>query len=103
MAKHTKITPSVATTVFERDGRKCIVCGDGRGLPNSHIVRRSQGGRGVVKNIVTHCLECHRKYDSYDKPTRAKTREYIIEKYPDWTEEEVTYHRYTKDGIKSDY
>ncbi len=103
MSKHTAIPKWVSVAVWKRDNEHCIVCGSPHAMPNSHIVRRSQGGRGVPENIVTHCPECHRLYDSYDKEVRKITMDYIMKLYPDWTEEGVTYHRYKEDGSKSDY
>ncbi len=103
MSKHTAIPKWVSVAVWKRDNEHCIVCESPHAMPNSHIVRRSQGGRGVPENIVTHCPECHRLYDSYDKEVRKITMDYIMKLYPDWTEEGVTYHRYKEDGSKSDY
>lgn len=103
MSQYTKIPKWVSVAVWKRDNEHCIVCGSPYAMPNSHIVRRSQGGRGVPENIVTHCPECHRLYDSYDKEVRKITMDYIMNLYPDWTEEGVTYHRYKEDGSKSDY
>ncbi len=103
MSKHTAIPKWVSVAVWKRDNEHCIVCESPHAMPNSHIVRRSQGGRGVPENIVTHCPECHRLYDGYDKEVRKITMDYIMKLYPDWTEEGVTYHRYKEDGSKSDY
>ena len=100
--KATAITPKVKREVMERDGGLCIVCG-APGDPVSHVVRRSQGGRGIPENIVTHCSECHRLYDSYDEATRQATMNYILAKYPHWNKEEVTFRRYEKDGSKGQY
>lgn len=94
--KATAITPKVKEEVWERDHQRCVVCGDGRAEPNSHIVRRSQGGLGVPMNIVTHCHICHFKFDNYDKQTRAITFNYIRRMYPDWTREQVTYSKWTE-------
>ena len=103
MSEHTKIPKLVSVAVWERDNRQCIVCGSPHADPNSHIVRRSQGGRGIPENIVTHCPECHRLYDSYDEATSQATMDYIKIVYPGWQESEVTYHRYQEDGLKGEY
>jgi 5-methylcytosine-specific restriction endonuclease McrA len=91
--KATNITPAVKREVMERDGGLCIVCG-APGDPVSHVVRRSQGGLGTVQNIVTHCHDCHFKFDNYDQHTRIATFRYIKEKYPGWTEDSVKYSKY---------
>ena len=92
--KATAITPKVKREVMERDGGLCIVCG-APGDPVSHVVRRSQGGLGVARNVVTHCFTCHFKFDNYDTYTRIKTFAYIKGLYPDWTEKGVTYSKWT--------
>lgn len=102
MSKHTKINQKVKSAVWERDEGRCIVCGNSYAMPNSHVVRRSQGGRGIPENIVTHCGECHRLYDSYDEATVSATIEYIKRRYPGWSREGVTYRRYGEDGLKNE-
>ena len=91
--KATSITPAVKRAVMERDGGLCIVCG-APGEPVSHVVRRSQGGLGVVQNIVCHCHTCHFKFDNYDQHTRIVTFSYIKRMYPGWTEDSVKYSKY---------
>ena len=103
MSQYTKIPKWVSVAVRDRDNHQCIVCGSPHADPNSHIVWRSQGGRGIPENIVTHCSECHRLYDSNDKEARKITMDHIMKLYPDWIEEGVTYHRYEKDGSKGEY
>lgn len=94
--KATRISKEVALEVWKRDKQKCIVCGSYKAVPNSHVVRRSQGGMGMVENVVSHCLECHILYDSYDKEVREVTMDYIYSLYPDWSREKVTYSKWKK-------
>lgn len=56
---------SVKKIVHERDGGCCIFCGKPVSvyLANSHVISRAYGGLGIVKNIMTNCEDCHRKYD----------------------------------------
>lgn len=56
------ISPKVRNAVEERDNYTCIHCGR-RGVGNSHYIKRSQGGLGVERNVVTHCYKCHYEYD----------------------------------------
>ena len=89
--KATSITPAVKREVMERDGGLCIVCGE----PVSHVIRRSQGGLGVVQNIVTHCWRCHQMYDlRTSDAVRQATMDYIKKCYPDWTEGSVKYSKW---------
>ena len=66
MNKRTKalaIPQTVKDAVFKRDNERCVICGSPLGQPNAHVVRRSQGGKGIERNIVTLCYLCHRAYD----------------------------------------
>ena len=104
--KATSIPRKTKDEVNRRDGGQCIICG-APGSHCAHVVRRSQGGRGVVQNVVTLCGECHYALDEglflgRLKPlgfhTQQEVREYVIDYlkgfYPDWTEESVTYHKW---------
>lgn len=107
MRKETKATAipwKEKETVFDRDGHKCVLCGSNRGVPNAHVIRRSQGGRGIEQNIVTLCPECHRAFDegaNLERLGKGTTREsiycylvsYLKQFYPDWTKESVTYRK----------
>ena len=96
MSDHTKIPNDVKVKVWARDGMRCVVCGSGHAQPNSHVVRRSQGGLGIPENIVTHCMACHIAYDEYRTEVVKKTLDYIQTLYPGWTREDVTYSRWKK-------
>ena len=91
--KSTAISQKVKKIVFERDKGLCIICGR-QGFPDSHIVRRSQGGMGVEQNIVTMCRQCHYDYDGIGRKwMKPIVEEYIKAFYPDWSEESVIYKR----------
>lgn len=99
MHKQTKavdVPPAVKRAVWERDGRRCVLCGSPFAAPNAHVIPRSQGGLGVEENIVTLCPACHDRYDNGEG--RAYTREeltaYLREKYPGWDEESLRYRKY---------
>lgn len=99
MHKETKLTAipkHVKTAVWLRDNKRCIVCGQRTDISqaNSHVVRRSRGGMGIEQNIVTHCYECHRKYDSFESLTVKITLDYIGRKYPGWNPDRVKYSKY---------
>lgn len=91
--KALEIPPKVKQKVLERDGA-CIWCGR-PGQPNAHFIARSQGGLGIEENILTLCLDCHRRYDQTDQ--RAKMREYfknyLQEQYPGWDESKLYYKK----------
>lgn len=108
--KATNIPKSVKEAVAKRDCKNgpstCIICGL-PGSPCAHIIRRSQGGKGIEQNIVTLCGRCHYSFDeglfmSRLRPLGFQNREeikkyiirYIKEFYPDWTPEKVKYHKW---------
>ena len=102
--KATAIPPSVKKAVYIRDNGRCILCGSPYGEPVAHVVRRSQGGKGIERNIVTLCPACHRSYDEGADLRRygsGATREslychlvaYLKGFYPDWNREDMIYHK----------
>lgn len=95
-AKACDIPKKVKDIVWERDGGKCIICGSRQAMPNSHYIRRSQGGLGIEENIVTMCDRCHRMYDqgSDRKAIAAYTERYLRSKYPDWNPDKLVYKKW---------
>ena len=91
----TMITPEVKRAVQLRDHGRCIFC-DRFGLPEAHIVRRSQGGLGIPENIVTACRECHRALDEGRdrKYYQAKAERYMLKHYPGWDRKKLVYRKY---------
>ncbi len=45
--------------VYRRDGFRCALCDDVRGLQIHHIVHRSVGGNDTPCNLITLCWRCH--------------------------------------------
>lgn len=95
--KSTAIPASVRLAVWLRDGQECVLCG--RPVPvecgNAHIVRRSQGGRGIEQNLFTACPRCHKDHDEGQnaKILQLQIIKYITALYPGWSRESVTYHK----------
>ncbi len=83
-AKATDIPRKVKQEVWERDGGRCVVCGNAVNvMPNAHIVPRSRGGLGVAANVVTLCTnftenKCHFKYDFGTKEEKAAIDKIIV-------------------------
>lgn len=46
-------------SVYERDGYRCALCDDTRGLQIHHIIKRSCGGNDTPCNLITLCWRCH--------------------------------------------
>lgn len=111
MTKQTAIPQAVKRAVAERDSIDgcccCVVCGSPNAQPNAHIVRRSHGGMGTERNIVSLCSLCHRAFDEGEYIKRLKPlgftcrqdlEDYIVDyikgHYSDWTPESVTYTKW---------
>lgn len=102
-SKSTNISQKIKQIVWERDGGKCVVCGNSYNvMPNAHYIPRSKGGLGIEENIVTLCTEftknkCHRKYDfgSYEERENIEQiiKNYLKTKYPNWDEESLVFRR----------
>ena len=94
--KATGIPQSVKRLVFNRDGGRCVLCG-AQGAPNAHYVPRSHGGRGIEKNIITLCCNCHRRYDQTADRSwiRNYLRCYLRSHYENWNEQELIYKKGT--------
>ena len=107
MKKQTKalaIPKAVKDAVYLRDNGRCVLCGSTLGEPVAHVVRRSQGGMGIEKNIVTLCPFCHQAYDEGTTLWRfgkGTTREslychlvaHLKRFYPDWNRADMIYRK----------
>lgn len=45
--------------VYRRDGFRCALCDDTRGLQIHHVVHRSLGGSDFPDNLICLCWRCH--------------------------------------------
>lgn len=53
--------------VYERDGGKCVYCGEQVSLNKftyDHVIPKSRGGKTNWQNIVVSCLKCNSKKDN---------------------------------------
>lgn len=102
----TGITPEVRRRVYERDEKDgrvcCIYCGrpsrgtyylDGcryeDGIDLAHVVGRAQMGKGIEKNLVSFCRQCHQMFDNGNNPEeqvemRLFVVAYLQNHYDDW-------------------
>jgi len=100
--KATDISAKVKQVVWERDGGRCVVCGNSHNImPNAHYIARAHGGLGIEQNIVTLCTnltenKCHHRYDNTDEHGEIKEiiKQYLISKYPNWENVKLIYDRW---------
>lgn len=103
-AKALAISSKTKAIVYERDNGLCVVCGSYEGLPEAHYIRRSRGGLGIEKNIVTLCRRCHDNFDFGTISERQQLddviRQHLQSKYDDWNEEELYYDKYANQNLR---
>lgn len=96
-AKACDIPIAVKKKVLVRDKGFCVVCGQ-PGIPNSHYIKRSQGGLGIEQNVVCMCINCHNAYDNGKdkkkvKMIHDKVKKYLKRQYKDWKEDNLYYKK----------
>ena len=70
--------------VYQRDGRRCVYCGDTNGpFEIDHVEPRSHGGEDRMNNLVVSCRACNQRKGARVLPgrgTKAKIRAYQKER-----------------------
>ena len=92
------IPQAVKKKVWERDGERCIICGNTCAMPNAHFISRAQGGLGIPENVVTLCHNCHYAYDNTGRRAiyREKIKGYLQGVYgTEWSEEKLIYKKFS--------
>ena len=89
-----RIPNHVRKAVYKRDGYRCALCDNPRGLQIHHYCPRSQGGCNHPMNLITLCWNCHAiihgtrlaGYDFMDEEALTQAcAEYLGDYYaPDW-------------------
>lgn len=49
----------IRKNVYRRDGFRCALCDETRGLQIHHCIRVSRGGTNDEMNLITLCWKCH--------------------------------------------
>ena len=99
MSKKSKacdITPRVRHIVYQRDSKRCILCGTNYPIEVAHYIPRSQCGLGIEQNLVCLCKNCHDKYDNGGKREEhgEDIRGYLKAYYKNWDEKDLVYNKY---------
>lgn len=104
-SKSCDIPMSVKQKVWDRDGGRCVICGNAYNvMPNAHILSRAKGGLGIETNIVTLCTlmtenKCHHRFDNGTKKEHEKMlkiiSEYMRSVYPGWNIEDQKYKKWS--------
>ena len=93
--RFTSVQPATWKRVYERDNKRCVLCGTVGTLQAAHFVPRSHGGLGREMNLVMLCADCHRRFDqsAEREEIRGELREYLQGLYPDWNEADLKYRK----------
>ena len=59
-AKRQYVSVKVREEILERDGKKCLLCGNQIDLRVVHITPVSRGGNNNPENLQTLCVSCHK-------------------------------------------
>lgn len=67
--KKKAIRAAFRNAVFERDGYKCAMCGNGEELDAHHIVNRNHmpDGGYIITNGISLCPGCHLKAEEFHR------------------------------------
>lgn len=103
------IPAATRRAVYRRDGYRCALCDDVRGLQIHHAIPRSAGGSDDEMNLVTLCWRCHAEAHGTYLPERhrnaPKTPEALAEfrrsLKEDYAQQIVEYlaDLYAEDGV----
>lgn len=70
----------------QRDGHKCVKCGNTNNLEVDHILNTAQGGTHTLNNLQTLCHTCHkqktRQEMSQGHKQRANRAKYPTQPHP---------------------
>ena len=56
---NANISNALRYGIYRRDGFRCALCDDTRGLQIHHVLPRGRGGKGHAFNLITLCAHCH--------------------------------------------
>lgn len=81
--------------VHERDGYRCVYCGrTDKPIELAHFISRAHGGEGVPRNLVSLCIDCHRRFDGTGRnDMREFLADYFKKHYPNWDEQDQVYRK----------
>lgn len=69
---YASIPNATRRAVYERDGYRCALCDDVRGLQIHHVMPRSAGGSDDAMNLITLCWRCHAEAHGTFMPERGR-------------------------------
>lgn len=108
-AKAHEFNQKVRQEIYYRDNASCIFCKRGYHMDGAtwlareiksvmHYIPRAKGGLGISQNGAVGCQHHHEMMDNGNRGRRQEMlgifREYLMEQYPDWNEEELVYSKW---------
>ena len=107
--KSREFSQKARKNIAERDEDTCIFCQMGYHMEKAtitglslksimHYIPRSANGLGIEQNGAVGCQYHHEMMDNGNKGRRMEMlgmfREYLMNQYEDWDEEELTYSKW---------
>lgn len=94
--KNTDIDSRSRQEVHERDGFRCVYCGrTDKPIELAHYISRAHGGKGVPRNLVSLCADCHRRFDGTGRNNMRKyIKDYFKAHYSGWNEQDQIFRKW---------
>ena len=108
-ARAREFSPKARQEIYYRDNGNCIFCRRRYHMEGAtwlaleiksamHYIPRAKGGLGIPQNGAVGCQHHHEMMDNGNHGRRQEMlgifREYLMEQYPDWNEEELVYSKW---------
>lgn len=95
LKNNTDIDDKSRREVHERDGYRCVYCGrTDKPIELAHFVSRAHGGKGIPRNLISLCIDCHRRFDGTGRSEMKDFLEnYLKAHYSNWDEKDQTFRK----------
>lgn len=104
------LTNQTRKAVYKRDGYRCALCDNTRGLQIHHIIFRAHGGSNDPANLIALCWYCHAEahgtflpdrhpeYAAYPADVRWALKQNLMDEYEQMCTEYICDY-YAQQGI----
>lgn len=96
LKRNTDIDGKSRKEVHDRDGFRCVYCGrTDKPIELAHYISRARGGKGVPRNLLSLCIDCHRDFDGAGRnDMREFLEDYFKAHYADWNERDQIFRKW---------
>lgn len=88
-------SPAAKAEVIERDGGKCILCGDEENICIEWFIPQTRLGLGIPQNMACFCHRCKFTRDNkrFQQLINNAFKGYLKVYYNDWDETKIVYEK----------